>query len=102
MVSSLCRDLNSHCPLAHGSTNILFPFQSSGEGRRVGFFPASRAAVYDSRELAGLRRYPFFNQLVPPAALSAATRRRDVIVSWTSLCFAPWGITPPTPVCVAI
>src|SRR6476660_8969744 len=102
MVSSVCRDPDPHCPFADGTQDVLFPFEPSGEGGRVGFFPASCAAVHDSRRLAGLRRYPFFNQLVSRAALHAAPRCSHAVVSWPSLCIAPWGITAPASICLPI
>src|SRR6185295_3874202 len=102
MVSSVCRDPDPHSPFADGTQDVLFPFQQSGEGGRVGFFSTSCAAVYDSRRLAGLRRYPFFNQLVSRAALHAAPRRSHAVVSWSSLCIAPWSITAPASICLPI
>src|SRR6185295_2483404 len=102
MVPSVCRGPDPHCPFADGTQDVIFPFQQSGEGGRLGIFPASCAAVHDSRKLAGLRRYPFFNQLVSRAALHAAPCRSYAVVSWPSLCIAPWSITASTSICLPI
>src|ERR1051325_3796689 len=102
MVSSVCRDLDPHCPVADWSQNVLFPVQQGGEGGGIGFFPASCAAVHDSRRLAGLLRYPFFDQLVSRAALHAAPCRSHALVPWPSLCIAPWSITAPASICLPI
>src|SRR4051794_18885424 len=102
MVSSVCRDPDPHCPFADGTQDVLFSFQQSGEGSRVGFFPTSCVAVHDSRRMVGLCRDPFFNQLVSRAAPHAAPRRSYAIVSWPSLCIAPWSLTTPTSICLPV
>src|SRR3970040_285276 len=102
MVSSAYADPDPHRPLAHGTAIAVLPLQSSGQGGWFGFFPAPRAALHDPRKLAGLHRYPPLNQLVSRAALHATACRGHVIVSWSSLCIAPWGVTTPTPICLAI
>jgi hypothetical protein len=102
MVSSFCVGPSPLHPLAHGITIVFFPFQSSWEGSRVRFFAAPRVAVYDPRRLVGLRGDPFFNQLVCRTVTHTAICRGDVVVSWPPLCILTWGVTPPTPICLAI
>src|SRR6267143_412488 len=102
MVSSVYGNPDPHRPLAHGTAIVFLPLQSSGEGGRFGFFPVPRAAFHDSRRLAGLRGYPFLNQLVSRAAPHATTCRGHVVVSRPSLCIVAWGVTTPAPICLAI
>ena len=100
MVSSFCDYLDSHRPLAHWAAIVFFPLQPRGEGGRFGLFPGSRIAIYDPRWLAGLRGNSFLSRLVSLVALHTTACRRDVVVSWPSLCIVTWSVTTPTPVCL--
>src|SRR4051812_7602355 len=102
MVSSVCRDSYPHCLITHGTAIILFPLQSGGEGSRFGFFAAPRTALHNPGGMAGLCGYLFFNQLVSWAAFYTTSCRGHVIVSWPSLCIAPWGVSTSTPLYLAI
>lgn len=102
MVSSICIDPDSDRPLTLRTAIIFFSLQSSRARRRFGFFPSPCTAVHDSRRLAGLCGYPFFDQLVYRATTHPPACRSYAVVSWPSLCLFTWWVTPATSICLAI
>lgn len=78
----------------------FFPSPAAWGGGRFGLLPGSRIAIYDPRWLAGLRGSSFLSRLVSWVALHPTACRRDVVVSWPSLCIVTWSVTTPTMVCL--